>query len=198
MANKENKIEFESALAELEKIVEKLEDENLSLEDSIKSFETGVKLVKDITELKEKAKVMLGMNLITHQTGPEGKEVKRLYVEESSNIKKEFYLSCLVDRASSKIAFISSDQGGMDIEEVARSNPEKIITTKVDLLDEIKEEDCKKILKVFGLDENASLKGIQLIKSIYKMFYQLQTYLDIYVHITFPDQTRPDPKAYFV
>ena len=71
----------------------------------------GVKLVKDITELKDKAKVMLGMNLITHQTGPEGKEVKRLYIEEASDILKEFYLSCLVDRASSKIAFISSTEG---------------------------------------------------------------------------------------
>ena len=130
----------------------------------------GVKILSDIDQLTEASKEMLGKTLVTHQTGPNGKEVKRLYVEESSNIKKEFYLSCLVDRASSKIAFISSDQGGMDIEEVARSNPEKIITTKVDLLDEIKEEDCKKILKVFGLDENASLQGIQLIKSIYKMF----------------------------
>ena len=130
----------------------------------------GVKILSDIDQLTEASKEMLGKTLVTHQTGPNGKEVKRLYVEESSKIKKEFYLSCLVDRASSKIAFISSDQGGMDIEEVARSNPEKIITTKVDLLDEIKEEDCKKILKVFELDENASLQGIQLIKSIYKMF----------------------------
>ena len=79
----------------------------------------------------------LGKTLVTHQTGPEGREVKRLYVEESSNIDKEFYLSCLVDRASSKIAFISSDQGGMEIEEVARTKPEKIITTKIDIKDEI-------------------------------------------------------------
>ena len=71
------------------------------------------------------AKELIGKTLITHQTGPEGREVKRLYVEESSNIDKEFYLSCLVDRSSSKIAFISSDQGGMDIEEVASSSPEK-------------------------------------------------------------------------
>ena len=113
---------------------------------------------------------MLGKILITHQTGPSGKEVKRLYVEESSNINKEFYLSCLVDRSSSKIAFISSDQGGMDIEEVAKSSPEKIITTKVDFLDEISEEDCKKIIKIFNLDEKTYSEGIKLIKSIYKMF----------------------------
>ena len=74
---------------------------------------------------------MLGKTLITHQTGPNGKEVKRLYIEESSTIKKEFYLSCLIDRASSRIAFISSDQGGMDIEEVAKTNPEKILMNAV-------------------------------------------------------------------
>ncbi len=130
----------------------------------------GVKILDNIQDLSSASKEMLGKVLITHQTGPTGKEVKRLYVEESSNIKKEFYLSCLVDRASSKIAFISSDQGGMDIEEVAKSNPEKIITTKVDLIDEIKEEDCKKIIKIFNLDEKTSLQGIKLIKSIYKMF----------------------------
>ena len=130
----------------------------------------GVKILDNIQDLTSASKEMLGKVLITHQTGPAGKEVKRLYVEESSNIKKEFYLSCLVDRVSSKIAFISSDQGGMDIEEVAKSNPEKIITTKVDLIDEIKEEDCKKIIKIFNLDEKTSLQGIKLIKSIYKMF----------------------------
>ena len=130
----------------------------------------GVKILDNIQDLSLASKEMLGKVLITHQTGPTGKEVKRLYVEESSNIKKEFYLSCLVDRVSSKIAFISSDQGGMDIEEVAKSNPEKIITTKVDLIDEIKEEDCKKIIKIFNLDEKTSLQGIKLIKSIYKMF----------------------------
>tara|TARA_B100001121_G_scaffold87012_1_gene77294 strand:+ start:300 stop:1460 length:1161 start_codon:yes stop_codon:yes gene_type:complete len=130
----------------------------------------GVKILDNIQDLTSASKEMLGKVLITHQTGPAGKEVKRLYVEESSNIRKEFYLSCLVDRTSSKIAFISSDQGGMDIEEVAKSNPEKIITTKVDLLDDIKEEDCKKIIKIFNLDDKASLQGIQLIQSIYKMF----------------------------
>ena len=130
----------------------------------------GIKILDSIQDLTTAAKEMLGKVLITHQTGPQGKEVKRLYVEESSNIKKEFYLSCLVDRTSSKIAFISSDQGGMDIEEVAKSNPEKIITTKVELLDEIKEEDCKKIISIFNLDDIASIQGIKLVKSIYKMF----------------------------
>jgi succinyl-CoA synthetase beta subunit len=85
----------------------------------------GVKILDTIDELESSARELLGKKLITHQTGSDGKEVKRLYVEESSNIQKEFYLSCLVDRASSKIAFISSDQGGMDIEEVAIKSPRK-------------------------------------------------------------------------
>ena len=130
----------------------------------------GVKILNNIEELTDAAKEMLGKTLITHQTGPNGKEVKRLYIEESSKIKKEFYLSCLIDRASSKIAFISSDQGGMDIEEVAKKSPEKIITTKVDYLEDIDDENCKKIVKIFNLKDNTMLQGINLIKSIYKMF----------------------------
>ena len=130
----------------------------------------GVKILKNIEDLSKASKEMIGKVLVTPQTGSNGKEVKRLYVEESSNIKKEFYLSCLVDRASSKIAFISSNQGGIDIEEVAKLNPEKIVTTKVDVLEEIKDEDCKKIIKIFNLDNKTSLQGIKLIKSIYKMF----------------------------
>ena len=130
----------------------------------------GVKILNNIEELTDAAKEMLGKTLITHQTGPNGKEVKRLYIEESSKIKKEFYLSCLIDRASSKIAFISSDQGGMDIEEVAKKSPEKIITTKIDYLADIDNENCKKIIKIFNLKDNTILQGINLIKSIYKMF----------------------------
>jgi succinyl-CoA synthetase beta subunit len=130
----------------------------------------GVKILDTIEELKVAAKELLGKKLITHQTGPEGRKVKRLYVEESSNIDKEFYLSCLVDRASSKIAFISSDQGGMDIEEVATKNPEKIITTKVEMNNEISENDCKNIIKIFNLNENTKNQAMHLIKSIYKMF----------------------------
>ena len=130
----------------------------------------GVKILDTIEELATAAKELLGKTLITHQTGPEGREVKRLYVEESSNIDKEFYLSCLVDRASSKIAFISSNQGGMDIEEVAISSPEKIVTTKVEMENEISERDCDKIIKIFDLNDNAKKQAISLIKSIYKMF----------------------------
>jgi succinyl-CoA synthetase beta subunit len=130
----------------------------------------GVKILNTIEELSAAAKELLGKTLITHQTGPEGREVKRLYVEESSNIDKEFYLSCLVDRTSSKIAFISSDQGGMDIEEVASKTPEKIITTKIEIGDEISDTNCEKIIEIFNLNDDAKKQAISLIKSVYKMF----------------------------
>jgi len=130
----------------------------------------GVKILNTIEELTVAAKELLGKILITHQTGPEGREVKRLYVEESSNIEKEFYLSCLIDRSSSKIAFISSDQGGMDIEEVASKTPEKIITTKVEIADEISDTVCEEIIKIFNLTDDTKKQAISLIKSLYKMF----------------------------
>ena len=130
----------------------------------------GVKILDNLSDLEKAAKDLLGKKLITHQTGPSGKEVKRLYLEEPSNIKKEFYLSCLIDRASSKIAFISSDQGGMDIEEVAKSDPNKINTVKISFKENIEDEDCKKIIRNFNLDEDANLKCIKIIKSIYKTF----------------------------
>ena len=130
----------------------------------------GVKILDNLSDLEKAAKDLLGKKLITHQTGPSGKEVKRLYLEEPSNIKKEFYLSCLIDRASSKIAFISSDQGGMDIEEVAKSNPNKINTVKISFKADIEDKDCKKIIRNFNLDDDANLKCIKIIKSIYKTF----------------------------
>ena len=132
----------------------------------------GVKILNNLDELKIAAKELLGKKLITHQTGKDGREVKRLYVEASSKIEKEFYLSCLVDRASSKIAFISSDQGGMDIEEVAKKTPKKIITTKVDFNKEIKDEDCEKIIKIFNLKDEIKDQAIILIRSIYKMLVE--------------------------
>ena len=130
----------------------------------------GVKILDTLDELEKSANELFGKVLVTHQTGPEGREVKRLYIEESSEIDKEFYLSCLVDRASSKIAFISSDQGGMDIEEVASKTPEKIITTKVEFKDEISDKECEEIISIFDLSGDAKTQALNLIKSIYKMF----------------------------
>ena len=132
----------------------------------------GVKLVKSIEDLKKQASVMLGMNLKTHQTGPEGKKVKRLYIEEASEISKEFYLSCLVDRESSKIAFISSTEGGMDIEKVASKTPDKIITTKVDLKENISEEDINKIIEIFKFNANQKITASRLIQALFKILIE--------------------------
>jgi succinyl-CoA synthetase beta subunit len=132
----------------------------------------GVKLVKSIEDLKKQASVMLGMKLKTHQTGPEGKEVKRLYIEEASEISKEFYLSCLVDRESSKIAFISSTEGGMDIENVALKTPDKIITTKVDLKENISEEDINKIIEIFKFNANQKITASKLIQALFKILIE--------------------------
>ncbi len=130
----------------------------------------GIKVLNSLEELSDAAKEMMGKTLVTHQTGPGGRKVKRLYVEESSNIDKEFYLSCLIDRASSKVAFISSDQGGVDIEEVAKNHPKKIIMTKIDFKNEITDSDCAEVIKIFNLDENLKSQAISIIKSIYQMY----------------------------
>ena len=130
----------------------------------------GVKVIKSISDLESEAKKMMGKILITHQTGPEGKEVKRLYIEEASDISKEFYLSCLIDRETSKIAFISSTEGGMDIEKVASETPDKIITNKIDLSDEgPSTKEIKKIISIFQLNEKQKNIASRLIKSLYEI-----------------------------
>ena len=132
----------------------------------------GVKLVKSIAELKVGAEKMFGMNLITPQTGSGGKKVKRLYIEEASDIAKEFYLSCLVDRASSKIAFISSTEGGMDIEKVAFETPEKIITNKINFKNDVDADEIEKIIKPFNFDSEQKLIAQKLIKALYKILIE--------------------------
>ena len=132
----------------------------------------GIKLVKTNEDLIKETSNMFGKILITHQTGPLGKKVKRLYIEEASEIQKEFYLSCLVDRASSKIAFISSTEGGVEIEKVAQQNPEKIITTKFELKDEIADHDFENIIKVFKLDSKQRNQAKKLINSIFNLLIQ--------------------------
>jgi succinyl-CoA synthetase beta subunit len=132
----------------------------------------GVKLVKNIEELKIQAKKMFGMNLITPQTGPEGKEVKRLYVEEASDIAKEFYLSCLIDRESSKIAFISSTEGGMDIEKVASETPDKIITNKIDFKENVEDSEIDQIIRPFNFNDEQKLVAQKLIEALYKILIE--------------------------
>ena len=132
----------------------------------------GVKLVKDLNELKIEAKKMMGKILVTHQTGPEGKEVKRLYIEETSEIEKELYLSCVVDRETAKIAFISSIEGGVDIEKVASEEPKKIITTKISFKEEISHEEITKILAPFNLNEKQFKDANKLISALYKILLE--------------------------
>jgi succinyl-CoA synthetase beta subunit len=133
----------------------------------------GVKLIKNISELEIEAEKMMGKTLITHQTGAEGKEVKRLYIEEASNISKEFYLSCLIDRESSKIAFISSTEGGMDIEKVAAEKPKKIITKKIDLKNEgPNDNEIKDIISIFELNEIQKKEAFKIIKALYKILIE--------------------------
>ena len=132
----------------------------------------GIKIVSSENELIKEAKNMFGKKLVTHQTGPNGKKVQRLYIEETCNIAREFYLSCLVDRSSSKIAFISSAEGGVDIEEVAKKKPEKITTTKLSLSKSVKEEDIKKIIEPFSLSKKMEKQAYDLIKSIYKILIE--------------------------
>ena len=129
----------------------------------------GIKLVKNIENLVKEAKKMFGQKLITHQTGPKGKEVKRLYIEECCKIKKEFYLSCLIDRSSSKIAFISSSEGGVNIEEVAKNRPKKIVTVKMNFSKSIKTKNIEKIIKPFFLAKKSKKQAFHIIKSIYKV-----------------------------
>jgi succinyl-CoA synthetase beta subunit len=163
-------------LAEIEKKIKLLKSQKFVLKAQIhaggRGKAGGVKLIKNIKDLAEEAKKMFGQVLVTHQTGPEGKEVKRLYIEEASDIEKEFYLSCLVDRESSKIAFISSTEGGMDIEKVALDAPEKIITTKIDLDKNIKDRDVEKILSIFNLNESQRIQAKKIIQSLYKILLE--------------------------
>ena len=133
----------------------------------------GVKLIKNIDDLENEAKKMMGKVLITHQTGPEGKEVKRLYVEEASDILKEFYLSCLVDRETAKIAFISSTEGGMDIEKVAAESPEKIITKKIEFKQEgPSKKEIEEIISVFNFNDIQKETASNLVKSLYKIILE--------------------------
>ena len=162
-----------NSIDEIDKQISKLKSKNFVLKAQIhaggRGKAGGVKLVKNIEELKLEAKKLLGKILITHQTGPSGKEVKRLYIEEASEISKEFYLSCLVDRESSKIAFISCVDGGMDIEKIAVEEPEKIITTKIDLKDQVDQKDIEKIIKPFKFNESQKKAALSLVQALYKI-----------------------------
>ena len=161
------------SLEDIDKKISSLNSKNFVLKAQIhaggRGKAGGVKLISNKKDLKTEAQKMLGKTLITHQTGPLGKEVKRLYVEEASDILKEYYLSCLVDRSSSKIVFISSTEGGMDIEKVAIENPKKIVTTKINLNEKIDNKDIDKIILPFKLDDKQKTPVHKLINAVYKI-----------------------------
>jgi succinyl-CoA synthetase beta subunit len=132
----------------------------------------GVKVLKSIDDVKKEAKRLLGSTLVTHQTGPQGKEVGRLYIEEGSAIDKEFYLSMLVDRAKSRVAIVVSTEGGMDIEKVAHDTPEKIVTITVDPATNICPHHVLRVSKALGLSGDLQKQMSKLLTGLYRAFIE--------------------------
>jgi succinyl-CoA synthetase beta subunit len=130
----------------------------------------GVKVAKSIDDVKRLAGDILGMQLKTHQTGPEGQKVRRLYIEDGADIQKEYYLSVVTDRATQKVAFIASSEGGMDIEEVAHATPEKIITEFVDPLAGLSEAQGSKIADAIGMPADSQSQFIDICQKLYKCY----------------------------
>jgi len=128
----------------------------------------GVKVVRSVDEVRKAAEQMLGATLVTHQTGPHGKVVHRLYVEEGAAIERELYLSALVDRSTSRVAFVLSTAGGMDIEEVARTDPDKIVTLSVDPATGIMPHHGRRAARALGLDGDAAKQVAGLIAKLYQ------------------------------
>jgi len=160
-------------LSEIEKKIQHLKPSNLAVKAQIhaggRGKAGGIKLVKNKKDLITEATKMFGKILVTHQTGPQGKKVQRLFIEEMIEIHKEFYLSCVIDRQSSKIAFISSKQGGVDIEKIAKEKPSEIITTKFSLTENISEKNFQNIIKPFELNEKQKNEAKKIINSIFKL-----------------------------
>ncbi|MBW8894339.1 MAG: succinate--CoA ligase subunit beta [Burkholderiales bacterium] len=130
----------------------------------------GVKVAKTQDDVKALAEKILGMQLITHQTGPEGQKVRRLYIEDGADIKKELYVSLVTDRGTQKVAFIASSEGGMDIEEVAHSTPEKIITEMIDPLSGLTEAQSRKIAAAIGLTGASIDQAVDIFAKLYKCY----------------------------
>jgi succinyl-CoA synthetase beta subunit len=130
----------------------------------------GVKVVRSIGDVKKEAARLLGSTLVTHQTGPHGKEVHRLYIEDGSAIEKEFYLSMLVDRSTSRVAIVVSTEGGMDIEQVAHAAPEKIATVSVDPVTNICPHHVRRVSKALGLNADLQKQMGPLLTALYEAF----------------------------
>jgi succinyl-CoA synthetase beta subunit len=132
----------------------------------------GVKLARSIDELKKLAGEILGMQLITHQTGPEGQKVRRLYIEDGADIQKEYYLSVVTDRGTQKVAFIASSEGGMDIEEVAHSTPEKIVKVFVDPLTGLTPAQGEELARGVGMPAASQAQFIDVCQKLYKCYME--------------------------
>jgi succinyl-CoA synthetase beta subunit len=130
----------------------------------------GVKVVQSVAEVRKEAERLLGSILVTRQTGPQGKEVNRLYIEEGSTIEREFYLSALVDRETSRVSFVVSTAGGMDIEEVARTHPERILTFAVDPATGIMPHHGRRVAQALGLDGELAKQSVLLVTQLYTAF----------------------------
>ncbi|UST54250.1 ADP-forming succinate--CoA ligase subunit beta [Comamonadaceae bacterium OTU4NAUVB1] len=132
----------------------------------------GVKVAKTIEDVKRIAGEILGMQLKTHQTGPEGQKVRRLYIEDGADINKEYYVSAVTDRATQKIAFIASSEGGMDIEEVAHSSPEKIITVYADPKEGLTDAQAKEIADGIGMPADSTAQTVDILKKLYTCYME--------------------------
>jgi len=132
----------------------------------------GVRLAKSVGEAAEMAKQMLGRTLVTHQTGPAGKQVNRIYIEDGSDIARELYLALLVDRQSSRISFVASTEGGMDIEQVAASTPEKIVSFSVDPASGLSDFHGRRVAFALGLTGGQVKQCVGLVKLLYKAFVE--------------------------
>lgn len=132
----------------------------------------GVKIAKNLEEVRTYAKELLGKILVTHQTGPEGKEIKRLYIEEGSDIKKEYYLSLVLDRATSRVTMMGSEEGGMDIEEVAESNPEKIFKEIIDPVTGLMPFQARRMAFNMNIPAKLVNKAVGLMLGIYQAFIE--------------------------
>jgi succinyl-CoA synthetase beta subunit len=130
----------------------------------------GVKVAKSIEDVKKLASEILGMQLVTHQTGPAGQKVRRLYIEDGADIQKEYYVSLVTDRASQNIAFIASSEGGMDIEQVAHDTPEKIITELIDPMRGLGDVQAKKIADAIGIPADSTAQAIDVFKKLYTCY----------------------------
>ena len=130
----------------------------------------GVKLARSVDEVKQYAGQILGMMLITHQTGPQGQKVRRLLVEEGADIKKELYLGMVVDRVTQRVCLMASSEGGMDIEEVAANTPEKIFKVFIDPMKGLQDSECDDVARKIGIPEASVIKARPALQGLYKAF----------------------------